>query len=38
MFELYINGVLEGSYFAREDACLAAEQYPLAKQIAILIV
>ena len=38
MFELYIDGILEGSYFEREDACLAAEQYPLANQVAILIV
>lgn len=38
MFNLYIDGILEGSYFEREDACLAAEQYPQAKQIAILIV
>lgn len=38
MFELWIDGLLEGSYFTREDACLAAELYPLAKQIAILIV
>lgn len=38
MFELYIDGNLEGRYFEREDARLAAEQYPLAKRIAILIV